>query len=166
MWRALKAELRLHGVAPDECGSTNPWHPADDSFDRTLTKAFRRIRNKLTSAVFRPRSSWGCLNHGVAQTLLKSDYLSRRVALNYFVYFAFNHRASEEASERTLKCFLFPFCCCWQLIDVESVQEEWRSSLIYWAETLLPSSAGWKQTQTRFFKKKIGLTLGWMFHVF
>lgn len=54
-------EAASRGFAPDECGqpssSRNLWHPADDRFDQTATKAFRRIQNKVTSAVFRARSS-------------------------------------------------------------------------------------------------------------
>lgn len=71
----------------------------------------------------------------------KSDYLSRRLLLSYFIYFVFNHgliTAPKEGFRVSVKS-VFSFCCCWQLIDVESVQEEWRSSLIYWAGRPLPS---------------------------
>lgn len=47
--------------APDECGQAsrnrNLRHPAVDRFDRTVAKAAGRIRNKVTSAVFRAGSN-------------------------------------------------------------------------------------------------------------
>lgn len=89
--------------------SRNLWHPADDSFDRTATKAFRRIRNKVTSAVFRAGSSWESATL-VCNKLI--NQLSKRLPVRYFFHFVFNHggpRLQKKVFESTIKVLFFFF---------------------------------------------------------
>lgn len=109
----------VHRFAPDECGQAsrnrNLRHPAVDRFDRTVAKAVGRIRNKVTSAVFRAGSNWGSLR--LSHTCLqeppspKSDNLIN-LLLSYFTYFVFHQggrRLPKKVFKSTLKVFAFLF---------------------------------------------------------